>query len=93
MLPNDLWSRKQNVGLAHQPIGHEADPLLCSPIELDQGCGPSGEPGEWARSAAGRKFHRIGLHLKSSNPKAGDRAAVVTNSNFSLGFGLSGAAE
>jgi len=33
---DDLWSRKQRVGLARQPIGHEADPLLRGPVELDQ---------------------------------------------------------
>jgi hypothetical protein len=32
----DLWSRKHSVGLAHQPIGDEADPLLRGPVELDQ---------------------------------------------------------
>jgi hypothetical protein len=33
---HDLWSRKQCVGLARQPIGDEADPLLRGPVELDQ---------------------------------------------------------
>ena len=32
----DLWSRKQSVGLAHQPIGDEAGPLLRGPVELAQ---------------------------------------------------------
>jgi len=31
---DDLWSRKQSVGLAHQPIGDEADPLLRGGIEV-----------------------------------------------------------
>ena len=33
---HDLWSRKQSVGLAGQPIGDEADPFLRGPVELDQ---------------------------------------------------------
>ena len=28
-----LWSRKQRVGLAHVPIGNEADPFLCGHVE------------------------------------------------------------
>jgi hypothetical protein len=31
-----LMPRKKRVGFAHQPIGHEADPLLRGPVELDQ---------------------------------------------------------
>ena len=32
-----LWPRKQSVGLTHEPVGDEADPLLRGPVELDQG--------------------------------------------------------
>jgi len=32
-VPPPLWSRKQRVGLAHEPIGNEADPFLCGPVE------------------------------------------------------------
>ena len=32
-VPPPLWPRKQRVGLAHEPIGNEADPFLCGPVE------------------------------------------------------------
>jgi hypothetical protein len=32
-VPASLRPRKQRVGLAHEPIGNEADPFLCGPVE------------------------------------------------------------
>ena len=42
-----LRAGKQRVGLAHDPIGNEADPLLRGPVELDQRCGAGSEKGKW----------------------------------------------
>ena len=33
-VPPPLWPRKQRVGLAHEPIGNEADPLLRGRVEV-----------------------------------------------------------
>src|SRR6516165_3989429 len=68
------WPRKQSISLAHQAISDEADPLLRGPVELAQSRGAGSEPGEWTRSAAGHKCHRVGRHLESGNPKASDRS-------------------
>jgi hypothetical protein len=38
-----LRPRKQCVGLAHQPVGNEADPLLRGHIEMAQGFGARSE--------------------------------------------------
>src|SRR5262245_6802813 len=34
-----LRPRKQSAGLAHQPVGNEADPLLRGRVEVEQGAG------------------------------------------------------
>src|SRR5262249_40222938 len=62
---------KQCVGLAHEPVGNEADPLLRGRVQLDQGGRARSESGEWIR-LGGCESYRIWLHLKSGNSKASD---------------------
>ena len=87
--------KKQRVGLAHEPVGNKADPLLRGRVEVFQGPRAWSEQGEWMRSV-GSKFYRMRLHLESGSPKhptaRGICKAEVTNIHLSLRCGFSTAA-